>query len=148
MNRHALLEARSALTQAIRASAEWTPAYERHQDTFNALPRYEAQLDRQLAEYYLAGLAVRGPGYVDWHLVLEPVQAAATPIPNKGDAVWAGEAVDRTKAVIDAITMLTVTGAEFGSLEYGPLRGNTADSLQRDNIRLVPSVRSLIRTGN
>ena len=33
--------------------------------------------------------------------------------------MWKGEAVDFTKAVIDAITQLTVTGAQFGVLEYG-----------------------------
>lgn len=71
----------------------------------------------KFAEYF-AGLAQRAPTYVDWDLVPEPVQAAATPIPNKGDEVWAGEQIDLTRAIIDAITMLTVTGAEYGILEY------------------------------
>lgn len=118
MNRQALLEARAELTQGIRASEEWTPSYKRHSDVFKALLRYEAQLDGQVAEY-LAGLAERAPQYVDWDLVPEPIKAASSPLANKDDAVWAGEAVDFTKAVIDALTMLTVTGAQFGELEYG-----------------------------
>lgn len=128
MNRPALLEARAELTQAIRASEDWTPSYKRHQDVFKALLRYEAWLERQTAEY-LAGLAQRAPQYVDWALVPEPVQlqAASTPLANKDDAVWAGEAVDLTKAVMDAITMLTVTGAQFGEAQYGITLG--VDSL-------------------
>lgn len=120
MNRQALLEAKAELTQGIRASEEWTPGYRRHPETFRALLRYEAQLDGQVAEY-LAGLAERAPQYVDWDLVPAPVQlqAASTPLANKDEAVWAGEALDLTKAIIDAITMLTVTGAQFGELEYG-----------------------------
>ena len=120
MNRHALLDAKSELTQAIRASEEWTPSYKRHSETFIPLLRYEAELERQTAEY-LAGLAERAPGYVDWALVPEPVrlQAASTPLANKTDEVWQGEVLDMTKAIIDAITMLTVTGAQYGVLEYG-----------------------------
>lgn len=120
MNRPALLEARAELGQGIRASEEWTPSYKRHPETFKALLRYEAQLDGQVAEY-LAGLAERAPRYVDWDLVPEPVQlqAASTPLANKDEAVWAGEALDLTKAIIDALTLLTVTGAQFGELEYG-----------------------------
>lgn len=128
MNRHALLDARAELTQAIRASEEWTPSYKRHSDTFMPLLRYEAELERHTAEY-LAGLAQRAPEYVDWSLIPEPVQlqAASTPLANKTDEVWAGEAIDLTKAVIDAITMLTVTGAQYGELEYGITLG--VDSL-------------------
>ncbi|MFI2837557.1 phage minor head protein [Mycolicibacterium sp. PDY-3] len=118
MNRQALLETRSELTQAIRASEEWTPSYKRHQDTFIPLLHYEAELERQTAEY-LAGLAQRASQYVDWDLVPEPIKAASTPLANKTDEVWQGEAIDLTKAVIDAITLLTVTGAQFGELEYG-----------------------------
>lgn len=126
MNRHALLEARAELTQAIRASEEWTPSYKRHSDVFKALLRYEAQLERQTAEY-LAGLAERASTYVDWAQVPEPVQlqAASTPLANKTDEVWQGEAIDLTKAVIDALTMLTVTGAQFGETEYGITLGVT-----------------------
>lgn len=126
MNRHALLEARAELTQGIRASEEWTPSYKRHPDTFKALLRYEAELDNNMSEY-LAGLAERAPQYVDWTLVPEPIKAASSPLANKDDAVWAGEAIDMTKAVIDALTMLTVTGAQFGELEYGITLG--VDSL-------------------
>lgn len=126
MNRHALLEAKAALTQAIRASEEWTPSYKRHSDVFKALLRHEAALERQTAEY-LAGLAERAPQYVDWTLVPEPVtvQAASSPLANKTDEVWQGEAVDLTKAVIDALTMLTVTGAQYGEIEYGITLGVT-----------------------
>lgn len=126
MNRQTLLEARAELTQGIRASEEWTPSYRRHPETFKALLRYEAQLDGQVAEY-LAGLAERAPQYVEWTLVPEPIKAASSPLANKDDAVWAGEAIDLTKAVIDALTMLTVTGAQFGELEYGITLG--VDSL-------------------
>ncbi|MFN3008607.1 phage minor head protein [Mycolicibacterium wolinskyi] len=126
MNRQTLLEARAELTQGIRASEEWTPSYRRHPETFKALLRYEAQLDGQVAEY-LAGLAERAPQYVDWTLVPEPIKAASSPLANKDDAVWAGEAIDLTNAVIDALTMLTVTGAQFGELEYGITLG--VDSL-------------------
>lgn len=126
MNRHALLEARAELTQGIRASEEWTPSYNRHPETFKALLRYEAELDNNMSEY-LAGLAERAPQYVDWTSVPEPIKAASSPLANKDDAVWAGEAVDMTKAVIDALTMLTVTGAQFGELEYGITLG--VDSL-------------------
>ncbi|WP_100504082.1 phage minor head protein [Mycobacteroides abscessus] len=118
MNRHALLEARAELTQAIRASEEWTQSYKRHQDVFRALLKHEAELERQTAEY-LAGLAQRAPEYVDWDLVPEPIKAASTPLANKDDAVWQGEAIDMTKAIIEALTMLTATGAHFGELEYG-----------------------------
>lgn len=120
MNRPALLEARAELTQAIRASEDWAPSYKRHQGVFKALLRYEAQLDGQVSEY-IAGLAQRAPQYVDWSLVPEPVQlqAASTPLANKDDAVWAGETIDLTKAAMDAITMLTVTGAQFGEAQYG-----------------------------
>lgn len=55
----------------------------------------------------------------------EPVKAASTPLANKDDAVWAGESVDLTKAVIDALTMRTVTGAQFGEIEYGITLGVT-----------------------
>lgn len=118
MNRHALLEARAELTQAIRASEEWTQSYKRHQDVFRALLKHEAELERQTAEY-LAGLAQRAPEYVDWDLVPEPIKAASTPLANKSDEVWQGEAIDMTKAIIEALTMLTATGAHFGELEYG-----------------------------
>lgn len=126
MNRQALLEAKAELTQGIRASEDWTPSYKRHQDVFRALLRYEAQLDNQVAEY-LAGLAQRAPQYVDWAQVPEPVQlqAASTPLANKDDAVWAGETIDLTKAIIDALTMLAVTGAQFGEVEYGITLGVT-----------------------
>lgn len=46
-------------------------------------------------------------------------QAASTPIANKSDEVWQGEALDLNKAIIDAITVLTVTGAQYGIVEYG-----------------------------
>lgn len=98
MNRRSLLEARSELTQAIRASEEWTPSYKRHPETFRALLKHEAELERQTAEY-LAGLAERAPQYVDWSLIPEPVavQAASSPLANKDDAVWQGETIDFTK---------------------------------------------------
>ncbi len=68
---------------------------------------------------YLAGLAQRAPQYVDWSLVPEPVKAAASPLANKDDDLWKAEEFDLTKAVIDAITMLTTTGAQAGELASG-----------------------------
>lgn len=118
MDRSALLEARAELTQAIRASEEWQPSYKRHPETFSALLRHEAELERQVAEYP-AGLAQRAPQYVDWAQVPEPLKAASNPLANKSEDVWKGEAIDFTKAIIDAITQLTITGAQFGVLEYG-----------------------------
>ncbi|WP_425005781.1 phage minor head protein [Mycolicibacterium sp. S3B2] len=127
MNRAALLEARAELSQAIRASEDWTPSYKRHQDTFKALLKHEAELERQTAEY-LAGLAERASEYLDWSLVPEPVvvQAASSPVANKDDAVWHGEEIDMTKAVIDALTELIATGAHFGEIEYGINLGVTS----------------------
>jgi hypothetical protein len=120
MDRKQLLEARVELTQAIRASEEFTPSYKRHPELFRALLKHEAELEASTAEY-LAGLAQRAPQYVDWSQVPEPValQAASTPLANKTDDVWAAEMIDFNKAVIDAITSLTVTGATFGELESG-----------------------------
>lgn len=120
MDRRQLLNARVELSQAIRASEEWQPSYKRHPQTFKALLRHEAELEAATAEY-LAGLAERAPQYVDWKQVPQPqkVSAASTPLANKTEDVWANEMIDMTKAVIDAITMLTTTGAQFGELEYG-----------------------------
>nr|WP_321999632.1 phage minor head protein [Rhodococcus qingshengii] len=68
---------------------------------------------------YLFGLAQRAPQYVDWSVVPEPFKAAASPLANKGDDLWKAEEFDLTKAVIDAITMLTTTGAQAGELASG-----------------------------
>jgi hypothetical protein len=124
MDRTELLEARAELTQAIRASEEWQPSYKRHQSTFKALLKHEAELERQIAEY-LAGLAQRAPGYVDWSLVPEPVKAASNPLANKSEEVWVAEQMNMTRAVIDAITMLIATGGVAGELEYGITLGIT-----------------------
>ncbi|MCZ4570339.1 phage minor head protein [Rhodococcus erythropolis] len=56
---------------------------------------------------------------MDWSLVPEPVKAAASPLANKDDDLWKAEEFDLTKAVIDAITMLTTTGAQAGELASG-----------------------------
>ena len=124
MDRRALLEARAELRQGIRASEEWHPSYKSQESTFKALLRYEAHLEAQTAEY-LAGLAHRAPEYVDWQQV-PTVQAASTPLANKSDEVWGNEMIDMTKAVIDAITMLTVTGGQFGELTYNMTLGTNS----------------------
>ncbi|WMM74459.1 phage minor head protein [Rhodococcus pyridinivorans] len=118
--RPTLLEARRELSISIRASEEWQPSYKKHPATFKALLLHEAQLEESVAEY-LAGLAERAPNYIDWSLIPEPVQvtAASSPLANKDDAVWEGEALDLTKAVIEAITLLAATGGQYGELEYG-----------------------------
>ena len=117
-NRTALLSARRELTQGIRASEDWQPSYKAHPETFKALLLHEAELEQAVAEY-LAGLAQRAPQYVDWSLVPEPVKAAASPLANKDDDLWKAEEINLTKAVIDAITMLTTTGAQAGELASG-----------------------------
>ncbi|QOH56241.1 phage minor head protein [Rhodococcus rhodochrous] len=118
--RPTLLEARREVSISIRASEEWQPSYKKHPATFKALLLHEAQLEESVAEY-LAGLADRAPNYIDWSLIPEPLQvtAASSPLANKDDAVWEGEALDLTKAVIEAITLLVATGGQYGELEYG-----------------------------
>ncbi len=144
MDRHALLEARAELAQGIRASEDWHPSYKSQETTFRALLRYEAQLDTQTAEY-LAGLALRAPEYVDWAQV-PTVHAAATPLANKADEVWGNEMIDMTKAVIDAITMLTVTGGQFGELTYNMAIGTSSlsdwvlESARTQTAKLVTQV--------
>lgn len=118
MDRQALLNARSELTQAIRASEEWQPSYKRQPDTFKALLRHEAELQTQVAEY-LVRIAERAPEYVDWSLVPEPLKAAANPLANKDAEAWELERQEFQKAVIEAITLLVATGAQFGEREYG-----------------------------
>lgn len=117
-NRTALLSARRELTQGIRASEDWQPSYKAHPETFKALLLHEAELEQAVAEY-LAGLAQRVPQYVDWSLVPEPVKAAASPLANKDDDLRKAEEFDLTKAVFDAMTMLTTTGAQAGKLASG-----------------------------
>lgn len=117
-NRTALLSARRELTQGIRASEDWQSRYKAHPETFKGLLLHEAELEQAAAEY-LAGLAQRAPQYVDWSLVPEPVKAAASPLAHKDDDLWRAEEFDLTKAVIDAITMLTTTGAQAGELTSG-----------------------------
>lgn len=122
MDRAELLDANRLLAQAIRASEEWQPSYTRHPQTFRQLLMHEAELEQGVAEY-LVRLAERAPRYIDWALVPTPIQAAAEPLANKDDAVWAAERIDFERAVFNAITMLVATGGQYGELEYGVALG-------------------------
>ncbi len=124
-----LLEAHQHLTVAIRGSEEWHPSYKKNRASFKALIEHEAELQTQTAEY-LARLADRAVGYVDWSQLPNPIKAATSPVLNKDDAAWAAENIDFQQAVIDALTLLTATGGQAGEATYGIYMGLT--SLDKD----------------
>lgn len=122
MDRQKLLEALQHVNAGLLAAEEWQPSYKKNRGTFRALVTAEAGLQNDVAEY-LAGLAVRVRGYIDWQAMPKPVTAAVSI--GDGDA-WSDEETRLLAAVIERMTELVAIGGHAGELTYGIDLGMTS----------------------
>ncbi|GAA1099841.1 phage minor head protein [Tsukamurella spumae] len=126
MDRQTRIEALATVRAGIRASEEWAPGYKSDRAAFRALVQAEADLQGD-AEEYLYSLSHRVDRYVDWagyerQVAAQPKVQAATHeddlIPGGKDAVWKGEALDLTRAIIEAISLIATIGVDAALKRY------------------------------
>lgn len=121
-----LLEARRELLASIKASEQWHPSYRANGKQFNALVEAEGQLETDVGEY-LHALSFRAHQYVDWtqyqrELDAQPKVTAsirADGVSGAGSEVWDAEALDLTRYIIDAITLISTIGVDAALERYG-----------------------------
>lgn len=146
--RATLLDARTRVYEAIRASEEWQPSYKKDRVTFAMLLQQEAQLNTAVAEY-LRDLSLRAPNYVDWSRMPQ-VAAANDPVDNNDADSWAAEMALLTAAIIALITQLVTTGTLAGEALYSiPMAGSLDEAIltyaRTHTAKLVTQVTSTSR---